>query len=373
MHHRRRVTFITTFLAVGGAEKQLASIVFHLKSKGWEVSVLSMMEPRAYTNELGEKGIPCVSLGMRRKLPDPRGLLRAVRFIRRFQPSIVCSFLFHANLLGRAAASLTRVPIMVSSARNEIEGPRWFDFAYRLTDPLSDVTTHVSMSGIEKYVRTGAVPRHKILYMPNGVDSKTYAPNHQRRTTIRAEMHLRSHFVWLAAGRFEREKDLPTLLHAFQAVAHNHPEARLMLVGNGSLAEPVRISARQLGLTNTVLFPGIRRDMPAIYNAADAYVMSSAWEGTPNVLLEAASSGLPIVATDVGDNRYIVPEGTSGYLVPPRDSEALSAAMNRIMILPQMVRRRVGEAGRRHIQQNYQFTTALGRWENLFLQLLRRE
>ena len=306
MHLRRRVTFITTFLSIGGAEKQLTSIVAYLKSKGWEVSVLSMMEPRAYTTELREKGISVVSLGMRRKLPDPRGLVRAVRFIRSFQPSIVCSFLFHANILGRMAASLSRAPIMVSSARNVIEGPRWFDFAYRLTDPLSDLTTHVSLSGLRKYIRTGAVPRHKILYMPNGIDSQTYAPYHQRRASMRAEMHLQSKFVWLAAGRFEREKDLPTLLHAFQAVAHNHPEARLLLVGNGSLAEPLRISARRLGLTHTVLFPGVRGDMPAIYNAADGYVMSSAWEGTPNVLLEAASSGLPIVATDVGDNRYIV-------------------------------------------------------------------
>jgi glycosyltransferase involved in cell wall biosynthesis len=130
--------------------------------------------------------------------------------------------------------------------------------------------------------------------------------------------------------------------------------------------------ASDLGVTERVKFLGTRRDIPALMDAADAYVMSSAWEGLPMVLLEAAASGLPIVATDVGGNSEVVIDGKTGFLVPPKDPDALAQAMLRLMGLPPEEHRRMGAVARQHIEANYSLDHVVDQWEALYTELLER-
>ncbi len=128
------------------------------------------------------------------------------------------------------------------------------------------------------------------------------------------------------------------------------------------LAKDLHVSAR-------TKFLGIRRDIPELMNAADAYVMSSAWEGMPMVLLEAHASGLPVVATDVGGNREVVIDGVTGFLVPPKDPEALAQAMLRLIELPEEKRQRMREAARQHILANFSLDRVVDQWEALYREL----
>jgi glycosyltransferase involved in cell wall biosynthesis len=107
-------------------------------------------------------------------------------------------------------------------------------------------------------------------------------------------------------------------------------------------------------------------------NSADAYVMSSAWEGTPMVLLEAGATGLPIVATAVGGNGEVIVDGQTGFLVPPGDSEALMQAMLRLMDLSPEERVRMGLAGRAHVEANYSLERVVDQWEKLYQELLQK-
>jgi len=113
--------------------------------------------------------------------------------------------------------------------------------------------------------------------------------------------------------------------------------------------------------------------VPELMSAADGYVMSSAWEGMPIVLLEAAAAGLPIVATSVAGNREVVLDGESGFLVPPRDSEALGGAMLRLMGLSEAQRRALGERGRDLIRTQYSLGRLVDRWEDLYREVLARK
>ena len=101
--------------------------------------------------------------------------------------------------------------------------------------------------------------------------------------------------------------------------------------------------------------------------------MSSAWEGMPMVLLEAAAAGLPIVATKVGGNHEVVRDGESGYLAPPRDSTALAQAMQRLMRLSPEERRTMGERGREHVRTHYGLQRVAEQWEGLYRELLARK
>jgi glycosyltransferase involved in cell wall biosynthesis len=102
-------------------------------------------------------------------------------------------------------------------------------------------------------------------------------------------------------------------------------------------------------------------------------VMSSAWEGMPMVLLEAAAAGLPIVATAVGGNGEVVRDGESGFLVPAKDAEALGRGMLRLMTLPDAERRAMGTAGREHVRLNYGLQRVAERWERVYWDALARK
>lgn len=365
--------FISTGLAYGGAETQLVHIAIRLKARGWEVCVVSLMPPRAYAEELERTGIPVVSLDICRKLIGLRPVLLLARLIRKWQPSIVHSFMVHANLLARSLRLLVPIPVLICSARSLNEGGRLRELLYRLTDPLCDLTTQVSRAGLERYVQIGIVPAHKIRYIPNGVDTGRFYPDPEVRKRLREDLRLGKRFVWLAVGRFAPPKDYPNMLRAFAVVVHEYPEALLLIAGDGPLRPSMEKLTEDLHISTHVKFLGVRRDIPNLMNAADAYVMSSAWEGMPNVLLEAHATGLPIVATDVGGNREVVIEGVTGFLVPPRNPDALAQTMIRLMDLSEEERRRMGEAARRHINENFNLDRVIDQWEDLYRELLTQK
>jgi len=372
MSRRNSLLFLTTGLAYGGAETQVVRLATRLKLRGWEVSVVSLMPPKAYVEDLEAAGIPVFSLGIRRKLPDPRPVLRLARIIRKWQPDVVHSHMVHANLLARIVRPLAPFPILVCTAHSIDEGGRLREVLYRLTDLFCDLTTQVSQAGLERYVHVGAVPRHKIRYIPNGVDTERFKPNLEDRLKVRKELGVDG-FVWLAVGRFDPQKDYPNMVQAFARVVHKHSNAILLIVGDGPLRETMENMARELGAEKYVKFLGIRRDIPQLMNAADAYVMSSSWEGMPNVLLEASATGLPIVATDVGGNREVVLDGITGFLVPPRNPEALAEAMLRMMDLPEEKRREMGKAARKHVEDNFSLNRVVDMWEALYKELLEQK
>jgi len=368
-----RVTFLCMGLYYGGAETQIVNLTTRLKERGWEVHVVSMLSPRAFTEELEAAGITLATLDMRRGVPDPRAIARLVKILRQWQPDVMHSHMIHANLLARISRLFYKVPVLISTAHSIKEGGRWREIAYRLTDPLTDLTTNVSRAAVERYIQVGAVPKDKIMFMPNGIDIAKFKPDRVAGQRLRNELGIKDDFLWLAVGQFETAKNYPNMLRAFKVVVAIRPDAVLLLVGQGSLLEKTKKLANELGLEDKVRFLGIRRDVPEVMNAADAYVMSSTWEGLPMVLLEAAACGLSVVATDVGGNGEVVLNGKSGYTVPPCDAEALVAAMSKIMAFSEAERTAMGQAGREHIEANYSLDWVVDQWEAFYQELLQRK
>lgn len=368
-----KVTYVVTDLAYSGAEVQVRNLAIEFKRRSWDVEIVSMLKPIAFVAELSTAKIPVKTLNMRRGVPDPRAIYRLHRILSSSNPDVVHSHMIHANLLARVARLFGGMPVLISTAHSTIEGNRLMELAYRLTDPLADITTNVSLAAVERYVRAGVVPKEKIMFMPNGIDTSLFRYDPMLGLKIRESLALGGDFVWLAVGRFEEAKDYPTLLRAFRLVLERNEKTVLLLAGQGTLFEEMKKLAGDLSLDSYVRFLGLRQDIPELMNAADAYVMSSAWEGLPMVLLEAAASGLPSVVTDVGGNREVVLHEKSGYVVPPQDIGALADAMCRLMSLPQSIRLGMGRAARLHAERNYSVERIVDKWEALYLQLLNRK
>jgi glycosyltransferase involved in cell wall biosynthesis len=367
-----RILLLTTSLIRGGAETQVFLLARAFRRRGHEVHVVSMLEPEAYVADLGELGVEVTSLGVRRGSADPRGIGRLATVVRRWRPDVVHSHMVHANLLARLARPLGWAPVQVSTAHNLTEGARWREIAYRLTDPLCTLTTNVCRAGAERYAKVGATPRRKMRAMPNGIVVAALERSAAVRERTRADLGVGESFLWLAVGRLEPQKDVPNMLAALAARRAAGSDARLVVAGEGPLRADLEAERDRLGLDReSARFLGARGDVPDLMAAADGYLMSSAWEGLPLVLLEASAAGLPIVATDVGGNDEIVTHGGTGFLTPAHDPGGLAGAMARLEGLPEERRRALGEAARDHVRAAFDIEPVADRWLDLYRELLR--
>jgi glycosyltransferase involved in cell wall biosynthesis len=369
-----RILLLSTSMGMGGADKLLLTAAQTMRSHGHEVRIVSLTALGPMGLEARSLGIPTESLNMPRGVPDPRGLMRLVRLVRTWNPDVVHSHMVHANLMARTLRLFTRVPVLISTIHNIYEGGRLWMAGYRLTNALVDHMTIVSQAAADRFVNEGIVPRELLSVIPNGVDLDHFrnVPGGTREA-LRRSLGLDREFVWLAVGRFEIAKDYPNMLRAFARIRERETHAVLLLVGRGSLQAETEALVGELGLASAVRFLGVRHDVPEVMSAADGYVMSSAWEGMPMVLLEAAAAGLPIVATSVGGNREVVCNQESGYLVPPGDSDALALAMVQLMELPEAQRRSMGQRGREHVRATYGLGRVVDRWEEVYRKVLERK
>jgi len=335
--------------------------------------VVCMVNPTAFTDVLQSAGVPVYSLDMPRGIPDPRAVRKLAALVRECRPDVVHSHMVHANLLARATRLFAPMPVLVCTAHNlreesEKGGPTWHkELLYRVTDSLADETTIISHAAYQRYVSVGAVPPHKFSVVPNGVDTDRFAPSTEARRRARRELGFRDEFVWMAVGRMVVQKDYPNLLRAFARI--QSPKSCLMIVGKGPLQPELEALAASLGLGDRVRFAGVRPDLEHWYNAADAFVNSSAFEGLSAALLEAAATALPAVVTNVGGNAEIYSPETGGYVVPPYDSAALAAAMQRILLLRDADRQQMGNAAREHCLKTYSLASVLTQWEKLYERL----
>ena len=358
----RRIVFFITGLGLGGAEAQTVRVVERLRGGGRDVRVLTMLDPTAHTDRLDAAGVPWSSLGMRRGRGGPSDLIVTRRVLRDMRPSVLVNFMHHAIVLGRIAGRMAGVPRIISSIRNANLGGVGRRAVLTVTGGLDDVTTTNSRCAAGAFVKKRVVPAGKMVYVPNGIDLDGFGTDVAgSRRRVRAELELaEDEFVWIAVGRLEKQKDYPNLLEAFAGL-----ESKLLVVGAGPDQQDLVERAHRLGLADRVRWLGRRTDVPRLLAAADGMALASAWEGTPNVVIEGQATRLPIVATDVGGVREVVADGRTGFVVPAGNAIAFREAMARLEQFPAMERRAMGEHGRDVVESEYSLTAVVAMWENL--------
>jgi glycosyltransferase involved in cell wall biosynthesis len=358
----RRVALFTNHLMVGGAEAQLVRLAARLVARGDEVRLVSLLPTEAYEKEMAELGVPIIELRGGR-VRSVAYIAESTRILREFRPDVVISFLYQANVVARIAGKLAGVPVVISSIRSEFFGGRARELTMRLTDRLATVTTTNSAMARDSLARRRVAPSHRLVVVPNGVDVAGFAATPAQRDETRAALGIRGdEFLWLAVGRLVPQKDVPNLLDAFAKHHAAHSRSRLAIAGDGALAEEMRAHAAALGLADAVAFLGIRTDVPQLMAAADAFVMSSAWEGLPNVVMEAMAAGLPVVSTRVGGVAELVEDGVTGAVVAPRDAADLASAMNATAETPPDELAARGRRGRGKIARDWSTESAGDQW-----------
>lgn len=365
----RSVTFLSVGLGHGGAETQILRVATALRLRGWDVGAVSILPGGALVPELERGGVRCASLEAHGA--DPRAAMRLLRVLRQWKPEVLATFMFHANVVGRVAGRLARVPVVVSSVRSDNFGG---DLRYRLlgaTDRLADATVANSQIVADGLARRGVVSPDRLLRIPNAIPEPGSLPSSDERAALRAELGAApDDFLWLAIGNLSRWKDYPVLLRAVARLRDAGVRGVVRIVGHGELEGELRALAASLDIEDRVRFVGFRADAARLAYAADGFVMSSHTEGMPNALMEALLAGTPAVATRVGGIPELVRDGEMGFLVPPGDPEAFADGMRRLAELAPEERATMGRAGREHVAAAHRYESVVDQWEGLFLKLM---
>lgn len=358
-----KILYIITGLGLGGAETITVSLAERIQAIGHPVGIISLAGEQEIP--VGEY-IPVWNLRMEK---SPKGLLAALwkakKIVDDFRPDVVHGHMFHAVLFSRIMKVIsTEHNKVISTEHTNTLGRQLRMLAYRLTDFLSDKNTNVSQEATDYFIQEKAFSRRKSLAVYNGIDTSRFKQN-GNGWKIRNQYGIApDDFVFVNVARLMPAKDQRNLLKAFASL--DLQDKRLLLVGKGELETDLRQYAKELGLEQSVVFCGAQRNVEDYCNAADCFVLSSAWEGFGLVLAEAMACQLPVVSTDCGGTAEVVQD--SRFLVPPCDSSALAEKMREIAMMSRQERIELGQLNRSKAKR-FDIGHIVDTWLELYIEL----
>lgn len=277
-------------------------------------------------------------------LRDLKALFKLHRLMQRERPHIVHTHTAKSGFLGRIAARLAGVPIVVHTFHGHILngyfGPARSVLLRRMEwmlARLSDRLVAVSERVRQELVAYGIAPLSKIVVIPVGLDLGPFIEMQRRRGEFRRELGLAGGDQLIGIiGRLFPIKNHKLFLEAAARIAAAKSSSRFVIVGDGPLRPQLERQAGELGLGDRVIFTGWRLDLPPVYSDLDVLVVSSINEGTPVVAIEAMAAGCPVVATRVGGIPDVLQDGETGLTIPSGDARALAGAVVRLLEDPQL-------------------------------------
>ncbi|HLI59613.1 MAG TPA: glycosyltransferase [Solirubrobacteraceae bacterium] len=340
------LSLIDSVVLSGGAERFTVALATHLPRDRFELWMCSSRhaEPDALAL-LEEAGVPHVHLGRTGKL-DVHRLAGLAALLRRERFDILHTQKFGSNLWGSLIGAACRTPVIIAHEHTwSYEGAplrRWLDG--QVIARLATRFIAVSAQDARRMVSIEHIAPEKVLTIPTA-----YIPRPRVGTDLRAELGIeRSTRLLAAVAVLRPQKALSVLLDALPGVLASVPDAHLVIAGDGECRDELVAHAARSGLGERVHFLGRRGDVEEILEAADIAVISSDYEGTPLVAFECFATGTPLVATAVGGLVEIIDDGVTGRLVPPRDPQALAAAIVELALDPEL-RGRIAAAAQRSV------------------------
>jgi len=359
---------------VGGAENQIKALAPLLKRLRVEVSVITRRYPGLEPFEL-ISGVPVY----RMPIPGPKPIkslsftLFALIRLMQLKPDVIHAHeLLSPATIALAARNLIGTPVVAKVLRGGVMGDvaklkkRFLGFRRLkvLRDNLDKVV--VISTEIETELIEIGFSNEKLFHNPNGVDTSKFSPClGENKVTLRKDLGISSEFLTVFAGRLTAEKKVDFLIEVWPLVRAEYPQAELLIIGEGEEAPSLKRIAKE-----GVRFLGLVDDVSPYLQAADLFVLPSVTEGLSNALLEAMSTGLPVVATSVGGALDLIDHKKNGWLISPGNKIALQNAIVNILGNEQF-RNQLGKQARKKIVNEYDLGLIASRLKDLYISLAR--
>lgn len=376
-----KITFLLPNIESGGTERQVLTLGRRLDRARFSPSIVTTAGGGSLYGDFSDL-MPVTVHGDpergKRFRSSPAEHLGTIRFLARTfrasRPDIVHAYLPSANVLGPVAAKIAGVRRVIVSKRGLADYKSRF-LLPRLVEPIGNRLADailVNSDAVRRDVeRTERNWQGKFRKIHNGVAPIPGWTEEERRAFRALEGIPAGARVVLCVSNFYPYKGHLDLVEAAGFVASREPEALFLLVGrDAGTLDACKARVRELGLGNTVLFPGSRTDVPDLLRACDLFVHPSHEEGFSNAILETMAAGRPVVACNVGGNPEAVRDGETGILVPPRDPRALASAILRLVRNPDL-RTSMGERGRVRAVKEFSVDRMVREMEALYDSVMR--
>ena len=373
-----KIFHLISTLDTGGAELFLSRLVARADKGRFENIVVSMTNIGNVGEKIASAGIQVFSLGMKKGLPDPVGMIRLIKQVRKFQPDIIQCWMYHSNLLGVfIKLFFPKIKIIWNIRCSNMEFGA-YGIIYDLTvkagaflSRMPDFLIFNSFAGKRFHFELGYW-NSKWAIFHNGIDPEKYRPLLRKDHFLRAELDIpEKSFVITCVARFDPMKDHKTFFDAVKIILENKSDVHFIMAGRGMIPENkiIQEQIKEIEKKEHIHLIGERADINRLYSISDLACSSSAYgEGFSNAIAEAMAASVPCVVTDTGDSAFIV--GNTGAVVPVRDSTALAREWKKMMETDGISFLEYGKQAEKRIHTKFRLAHTITRYESLFSELV---
>jgi len=366
LNKRINIVHVVPDIGIGGLSKVVVDISRNIDKNKYNVSVYAIRKcEEEFTQYLIKAGINVTHGQEMNQKYGYAAFVDIGNYLRRVKADIVHTHNTGAFIDGTMGAIIARVPIRIHTDHARLyPDKRRYLLAEKILSYFVKKIVAVSEHTKNDLMKYQKISENKILVIPNGIDLGETENIDKENKKRELGISNGAHIIGLGV-RLEEQKGIKYLIRAMPCILKNVPGTVCLVAGEGSKRKDLENEALKLGISDSVIFIGVRRDMMEIVQVMDVYVLPSIWEGLPLVILEAMAMKKPIVATAVGGTPTAIKDGETGKLVVPENEAALSEAI--IMLLRDKKRaRQLGENAYKYYNEKFTVKKMLEGYESLY-------
>jgi len=374
-----KILHIITSLYAGGAQIMLYKLLANNDRMRLDSTVISLMDSAEMGEKIESLGVDVHSLGMKRGTVSLKKILYLTQLIRKINPDLIQTWMYHSDLLGSLAALLAavRVPVIWGIHHSNLD-PQYND---PTTLKVAKLCAHISRFMPARIISCSQAAKEthrqigyyqeKMVVIPNGFDLCEFHPDQEAREVVRENLHINSETILIGMmARFDPQKDHKNFIQAASILLQEHQNVEFVLCGSGMDQQNAALMEwiREVDIEPKVHLLGHRKDVSRILAALDIATLSSCGEAFPLVVGEAMACGIPCVVTDVGDSALLV--GDTGIIVPPQNPLALAEGWSMLIDAGAEYRKKTGNDARARISSTFDIADIAVRYGEVYKEAL---
>ena len=345
----QKISLFTLSLSKGGAESQLVKLAVYLKTKDIDIRIFYLLPRNDFVKLLKEKNISYEYIPIK----YGRGIFDLFKKVKTHRTDVLISFMFGANIIARMIKWFTPIKLITSVRNNEIA--RRYYWLYKLTYKLDDISTFNSIVSLNKFKEERLTVSEKSFLLNNAISISEFSNS----------LKGNKEFTFISIAHFRPQKDYRTLFEAVAILSKQGVLIRLQVLGQiGNQKWPFEL-IKELKIEDSVEILGFVNDPTQYIENADAVVLSTFWEGTPNAVLEGMSKKKPIVCTAVPGCVELINEAKCGFLSKKESPNDLAEKMKNLIELTDGERTSLSNNGFQYVLENYEESKVLKKWVEL--------